>query len=45
MESCELDLSGLEQKPLTGSCKHANETLGSLKGEDFVDVRNPSPLK
>jgi hypothetical protein len=37
MESCELDMSGLEQKQMTGSCKHANETAGSLKREVFVE--------
>jgi len=37
MESCELDMSGLEQKQLTGSCEYANETAGSLKRGDFVE--------
>jgi len=37
MESCELNLSVLEQKPLTASCEHANETAGCLKGGDFVE--------
>jgi hypothetical protein len=41
MESCELDLSGLEQKPLTGSCEHANETAGSLKGGTLTTGAQP----
>jgi hypothetical protein len=32
MCSCELNSSGSEQEPVTGSCEHSNERSGSIKG-------------
>jgi len=37
IERCGLDASGAEQGQVPGSCEHANEPLGSLKGVEFVD--------
>jgi hypothetical protein len=32
-----LDVSGLGKGPEVGSCKHATEPLGSIKGKEFLD--------
>jgi hypothetical protein len=34
---CGLDSSGSEWGPVTGSCEHDNEPLGSIKGKEFLD--------
>jgi hypothetical protein len=33
----ELDSSGSEHRLVLGTCKHVNEPLGFLKGEEFFD--------
>jgi hypothetical protein len=33
-----LDLLGSWQVPVTGSCDHSTERLGSINGEDFSSV-------
>jgi hypothetical protein len=37
MEMCGLDASGPGWGPVTGSCEHGNEPLGSIKCEEFLD--------
>jgi hypothetical protein len=32
-----MDASGLRQGPVTGSREHGNESLGSIKGGEFLD--------
>jgi hypothetical protein len=34
---CGLDASGSGLGPVVGSCGHSNETLGSIKGREFLD--------
>lgn len=33
-----MDLTGLGQGPVAASCKHGDETSGSLKAEKFVNL-------
>jgi len=37
MGRCGLDKSYSRQGPVTGSCEHGNESLGSIKGGEFLD--------
>jgi hypothetical protein len=37
MEVYGLDLFGLEQGPVAGTCKHDNEPLGSVKCRKLLD--------
>jgi hypothetical protein len=38
--SCGLDASGSGYGPVAGSCEHGYETLGSIKGEEFLDYQS-----
>jgi hypothetical protein len=33
---CGLDTLTQDKRPVTGSCEHCNEPLGSIKGRDFL---------
>jgi hypothetical protein len=35
--SCGLDASGSGQGPVMGSCERGNESLGSVKGGEYLD--------
>jgi hypothetical protein len=37
VKSCGLDESGSGEGPVVGSCGNANESLGSIKGREFLD--------
>jgi hypothetical protein len=37
VRGCGLDSSASELGPVTGSCEHGNEPLGSIKSEEFLD--------
>jgi hypothetical protein len=34
---CELAVFGSGKGPVTGSCEHGNEPLGSIKGGGYLD--------
>jgi len=38
LESCGLDESGSGLRPVAGSCEDGNESSGSIKGGQFLDL-------